>query len=278
MSLSKIVRMSAAELPHRAIVWTEIPAIAATAAIDGGAAELDEPGQEWDAESAAAQLDALSRAVLEKQREIADIEARALHLVAQAQEQAMRLLADAENTANALKVQAEEEGRAVGTREGRAEAFEQERGLIERAEAILTTAEKERQTRIRSAESFLVRLATVVARRIVERELETDEGYVARIAEELLAEAEKAHRVQLRVAPGNFAAALGERARFERLLPENGELSIVPDHTLAVGDAVVTTEYGTMDGRVRTRFDQVRTVLGRLAKEWEARGIDGQPS
>ncbi|MCY0875312.1 MAG: FliH/SctL family protein [Firmicutes bacterium] len=164
-------------------------------------------------------------------------------------------------------VQGHKQGYAQGLEEGRSK-YE---SLIVQAQAVLGDAERERRTRILETESFVADLGLVVARRLVLREVERDDVFLLSLTREVLTEVDKAHRVELRVAPGDFSHMLSQRSAIEKMFYQRVECLIVPDHALRTGDLVVVTEMGTVDARLDVRLEGVKKALQAVAKEWEQR-------
>ena len=231
-------------------------------------------------------LDRLQDAILRKRAEWAHVveeiarkrsELDALHaqlaaLIDSAEQKSRDLLESANGEALGIREAAAEAGREDGFRQGVLEAQAAQEALVAEAQAALMLAEQERTARVKGSEESIVKLAIMIAQRLLERELQVDGEYVARLAGELLAEVDQSRRVEIRVAVSDFALTLGERATFERILGDQAECVISPDRTLAQGDVVISTEYGTVDGRLKTRFESVRQILGQIARRWERDG------
>lgn len=230
---------------------------------------MDENLEQVETEVVAQSLDVEAEYAIRKQ-ELAQIEQDMLSLVEKAQQQAIQLVEQARQEADDVRAKAQQAGFEQGLDIGRQEALESERATIDQINQLLTLAQKERRDRIKKSESFVIELALLVARRLVR--LELDDGssdYAAIFAQDLLRDVDKAHQVEIRVASADFASVLDKRDRMEHLLAQTSECSIVIDQTLQPGDIVIRTDQGTVDGRLDVRFDQVRQILLRIAKEWE---------
>ena len=218
------------------------------------------------------ELAAQAGALDKREAELESAKAAALGLVEEAEMRARQLLESARAEAERLRREESERGRAEGMEAGRAAAAAEQAGLFEQAREVLALAERERLARVRASESLIAELAVKVARRLLGREVAADAAYVARVAQELIGEVDKARRIEVRVCAGDFAAMLAERTSLERLLPQQTECAIVPDRSLAAGDVVIATEFGTVDGRMETRLGLLRQALTAVAKEWEESG------
>ncbi len=230
-----------------------------------------------DDERLRAVIEELSGQVSQKQRELEQMERRALEIVQEAKARALTLVQQANEMADHVRIAAQEEGRIEGVRLGRSDAIKGMAEQIEQSNQILKAAEMERVLRIRSSESAVVALALRIARRIVERELHSDEEYVANMVRQVLGESEPVAKVELRVSAADYVSMLRQRGAIESVLLQPAECLIVIDSTLASGDVVMNTEYGSVDARLEVRFTQVASALFSVAKEWEAHGGDTDP-
>lgn len=256
--LSRILRQSERMIPERKIAHPS--------------REMMQGNHNQPEESAgsAQSLDVEAEYIRRKQ-ELAQIEQDMLSLVEKAQQQAVQLVEQAQNESIAIRANAEQAGFEQGLALGLQEARMSEQTVIDQINSLLTLAQTERRDRVKKSESFIVELALLVAKRLVRRELDVASSeYAAIFAQDLLRDVDKAHQVEIRVASSDFASVLDKRERMERMLTQTSECSIVIDQTLQSGDVVIRTDQGTVDGRLDIRFDQVRQILLRIAKEWEA--------
>lgn len=200
------------------------------------------------------------------------MERRALTMIEEARTTARAMLQEAEGEVQNRHEAGYEAGRLAGQQQGRQEALQEQEDLTAQAREVLRKAEEERGRRVRSSESLMTELVVGATERLLSRKLQDDGKYVARLVEELLAEMDRARRVEVRVSMNDFAAALAERETFAKNLPQQVDLAVVPDRSLAVGDVVIHTDLGSIDGRVETRIEQLRQALAAIAKEWEQGG------
>ena len=214
----------------------------------------------------------LAEEVAAKRAELDGLHKQLADLIDDAELKARALLEGANREADQIREAAAALGRADGFRTGFVEAQVAQEDLAAKARTAVVLAEQERVARVKSAEEWIAKLAVMIARRLLERELQVDANYVPRLVGELLLEVDQSRRVEIRVAVGDFALTLGEREAFERILGDQAECMISPDRALEQGDVVIATEYGTVDGRLKTRFELVRQTLVQVARRWERDG------
>jgi len=142
---------------------------------------------------------------------------------------------------------------------GAAEAGRQE-GLA-RAAAALTAAAEERDRLIASAEPELVRLALVVAGKVVAGSVALAPEVVCRIAAEALESARDRREIELRVNPADAETLRAQEPRLLEVLARARAVAIREDPAVGRGGVIVETEAGTVDARIETRLDALRRAL-----------------
>ncbi|MCY0901148.1 MAG: FliH/SctL family protein [Firmicutes bacterium] len=262
--MSRIFHSGQRELPLRMITARALPI-----SPENGAQTLSE------AEIAIAEARSTLASLLvelEGKREAKkEVEAEALAIVDRAEQGATALLLQAREEGERLREQAQAQGRQEGLTQGRLEAIAECQFLLEEAQQTLLLAERERRSRVLGAESQLAELALLVVKRMLTREVPFDAPYFMELANQLLEEVDKAHRVEIHAAASDFPLLLAHRSALEKVLYSRAELILLPDHALQPGDLLVVTDLGTVDGRLDTRLEGIRQVLISVAKEWERR-------
>lgn len=226
-----------------------------------------------EADSSESQLIDLSRMVEERQDELRRLEEQALLRVTEAESRAADLLRTAHVAGEKLKVEAQIQGRAEGLEVGNNEGLSLLEDRLQEANRLLKAAEIEAMARIRRSELVIVGLAIRIAQKVIAKELQTDEDYILTLAREALGEGDRVRRAEIRVSVNDYANVLQHRGKLESALLQPAECMVTVDSTLQQGDAVIHTEYGTLDGRVQTRVDQIAVALLEVAKQWELQDI-----
>jgi flagellar assembly protein FliH len=112
-------------------------------------------------------------------------------------------------------------------------------------------------------------MAILIARRIIEGELETNPAALTGLVRSALARLGESRKVQLRLHPTDAAnvQASGDVGPLAGL--SIARVEVRADASLSRGDCIVDGEQGTVDGRVSTRMDEVRRILTRAFSEEE---------
>lgn len=209
--------------------------------------------------------------------DLSDIEAHAGRLVAEAQARASAIMEAAEKTGREIRERAQKEGREAGTaagreeglkqgrEQGRKEAFEAARQEI--AGATQTLAESLRQFAERKdglftqAESDLLKLSLVIARKIVAREVAADAHVTAANVKRCLEILSQRRNLVIRVAPAALSAVEEAMPEMTRKLGEMSSVKVVADESVAPGGCLVTGESGVIDATIENQFSEVERVL-----------------
>ena len=197
----------------------------------------------------------------------------AMSILRKARRQAADLLAEAKLEAERVKDQAQAEGYAAGfkagkeqgLREGAAEGraagwnsgLDKAQELVRQAEAVLTTAEEERRRLFADLENDVVALAFTIAEKIVQHHIEREDTYLVEVLASALQQLDTKGKVIVRV----HAERLEQVITSNKLRQLADALEVLPDDTLSLGDWLLETEAGVVDGRLATRFGDVQAAL-----------------
>lgn len=120
-------------------------------------------------------------------------------------------------------------------------------------------------------EADAVELAVVIARRILDSELQAGTAALFALVRSAVRRLGESRKIVVRLSPGDAAAvqAAGEGG------PMHGvaiaKIEIMADATLSPGDVIVDGEHGSVDGRLSVRLDEVRRIVGVVLAETEER-------
>ena len=157
----------------------------------------------------------------------------------------------------ALEQQAREEGYAAGHAEGLAAAQQQLRERMARLDALYDAAARPLLALDEQTGQELVRLATIVAGRVITRELQLSPDLIARSVREAAAALPAATReLRVRVHPEDLAL-------LQELGAAESHWQLLADPALTRGDCQLESERSRLDARVETRLAAViDAVLG----------------
>jgi flagellar assembly protein FliH len=106
------------------------------------------------------------------------------------------------------------------------------------------------------ARSDALEIGFQVARRILEAEVKADPGAVIALAKSAIRRAGESRKVVVRVHPEDLATLEGA-AEAGDLQVGVATVELQPDPALVRGDVLVDTDFGRVDGRLRTRLDEL---------------------
>jgi flagellar assembly protein FliH len=166
----------------------------------------------------------------------------------------------------ALEQQAREEGYAAGRAEGLAAAQQQLRERMAQLDALYDAAARPLLALDEQTGQELVRLATIMASRVVTRELQLSPDLIARAVREAAAALPAATReLRVHVHPEDLAL-------LQELGAAESHWQLLADPALARGDCQLESERSRLDARVETRLAAVIDAV--LGDDAECAGSD----
>jgi flagellar assembly protein FliH len=174
--------------------------------------------------------------------------------------------------------EARDQGHTLGYQEGILKADEvvraEYRQMIEEARSVLEHSYRIKRQIIQEAEPFLIELSTAIAEKIIQHQLTVSPEWVAELARGVLARKREKGIVTLCVTPGHFSFFQEMREELLMSLDSQAELEIVPDATVTDYGCVIRSEYGSVDARIDTQLNEIKSVLLQLAAGNEDREND----
>ena len=111
------------------------------------------------------------------------------------------------------------------------------------------------------SEHNALELALKIAAKIIGRDLERDPLVLAEICATATEAARSAKAMVLKVHPDDGKLLREKRPRLMELIGRAVDLSIRDDADVERGGCVISTEYGVIDGQIRTQFEMLRNLL-----------------
>ncbi len=190
-----------------------------------------------------------------------------------ARQQAEALLADARQAAEQLRQEARtegmhagyEEGYQQGLAEGQAAAVQMMQEQVEeaakKAEHMIELAQQEKVDAVLDAERQIVEVTVAVLRKVLAREVEENPMVVLPIVKAALEKVRDQEQVTVRIHPEDYDLVLQARRDLQAMLGREQALTVLADHTVAVGGCVVDTPCGTVDARIDAQLEALIKVL-----------------
>ncbi|MBT0663970.1 flagellar assembly protein FliH [Geobacter pelophilus] len=139
-----------------------------------------------------------------------------------------------------------EEGRQVAER-GLAHVF---KALRDGADTLAALRDKV----LRESEVDLLKLSSLVAKKIVLQELKQDPQILANIVAATISCCSDQERISIRLSPDDYQMVMANR----QMIPaDEGRVVLVPDNAVKLGGCLVETTTGTVDARIESQLDEV---------------------
>jgi flagellar assembly protein FliH len=149
------------------------------------------------------------------------------------------------------------------------------------AAAVFKETQRERDRLVRAVEALrlqserlaeqaradAIEIAFQIAQKIVDTELRTSPEPLFGLVRSALKQAGEARRVQLRVHPEDGVILRANAQQVSQAAPAVAKLEILDDSSLERGDCLVDTDFGEIDGRLSTRFAELRRALAESGEQ-----------
>lgn len=148
-----------------------------------------------------------------------------------------------------------------GMEEGRRQA---ERGLANVFKSLregVSALTGVRQRLLKESEEDLLKLAVMIARKIVQREIAQDPQVLASLIAAAVGGCAERDRVVVRLNPDDFAQVSANRQAYLSGLGEDSQVTLTPDDGVGPGGCLVETVTGTVDARIESQIDEIYRAL-----------------
>jgi flagellar assembly protein FliH len=158
----------------------------------------------------------------------------------------------------ALEREAFAKGYAQGERAGIEAGGKRAEAMLRRVAQTLTDLASLRETLIQQTERQMVQLAITIARRIVHREVSLDPELIAAMAHVALRKLGTSSPATIKLNPEDYTVVAHEGERWG-----GGQVTVVPDPSVARGGCLVESEFGRIDASIERQLEEMsRALLG----------------
>lgn len=159
------------------------------------------------------------------------------------------------------------EGYAAGRREG-AESWARERAEYQQQLEEYVAALEEGRRRIwAEAEPQIVEFVIEAAQKVVKEQAQVDRSIALSVIRHALRRIVDEGQVTIRVNVADIEAVRQSRDELAALLDGVERLKIVEDRRVSPGGCVIETDGGTVDARIETQFQELKSGLDRILPE-----------
>lgn len=170
-----------------------------------------------------------------------------------------------EEEAQKIREDAHKEGYNQGYEEGFEKAFENSNKeidkLLEKLKKILGETINKRNKIIDSAETQLIEVAILVAKRVVKILTERDKGIVVRNIQEALRRIKGRTKITIRVNIDDLEVSARHKDEFYQMLDKIEGVTVLEDPNVDVGGCIIETDFGDIDARINTQLNEIETAI-----------------
>jgi len=189
---------------------------------------------------------------------------------AQAQAQAERLVAEAQAQVDEIREQARQEGFQAGQDDGLKKRYEEAQPQLERLEGMLAEIAQFRRRVAFYTEKDGVRLALIIAKKLLQAELKVNKQVVARLLASALAKLEGKGTFRVWLSPEDYQFVAAARPALERYLDEEQALTLRAKPALSAGNVLIETDRETIDLTFESQFYHLEQQFKQTLAERES--------
>ena len=144
-----------------------------------------------------------------------------------------------------------------GLEEGREQA---ERGLANVFKALrqsVADLDGLRDKVLRESEEDLLKLAIMIARKVIQQEVAQNPQILANIVAAAITDCGGLDRINIRLNPADYAVVAADRQGFFKNICPDTSVTMAPDETISPGGCIVDTTTGTIDAQIETQLDEI---------------------
>jgi len=174
-----------------------------------------------------------------------------------------------------------QEGFAKGCEEERRKADEDLAGICSALSEAISVVSKLRDRIVRESEDELLKLAFLVAKKIVRQEIKHDRRILAQLVSEALRGFPEQHDIVVSLHPEDYKVITSNRELFLAGIGEDRQITLKADETTTLGGCVVESSTGVIDARIEAQLDEIYKGLveerGRLCDIDNAKASASMP-
>jgi flagellar assembly protein FliH len=215
------------------------------------------------------ELKAVESLLAAKKEELFQLELSKEQVKTATEAEVLKMRKDAEEQAEELKTQKQKEGYDSGFEKGYYEGLEKSTAEVEQKYASLLStmqtltesALSEKNKVVKSAEDDVVDLSVDIAKKVVDRELETNHDIVVNFVKEAIKALENREKITIYAHPDDIELIKSHREDFKKLTDLTDTLHILPDDMLSRGECRLESESEIVDTDINYQFGEIRKKL-----------------
>ncbi len=152
-----------------------------------------------------------------------------------------------------------------GLRIGKEETIKIREKLISVIQDVL----EEKQNIFGTAEAVILKLASVISRKIIYKEINTDSEIILNVVREILKSITDRSKIVLKVNPQDINLVKGNSEEWNGLLDEASNFDITSDMEIEKGGCLVDTSLHEIDATIESKLRKIDEILGLLPESSE---------
>jgi flagellar assembly protein FliH len=170
---------------------------------------------------------------------------------------------------------------AKGAEEERKRADEDLAGICSALSEAISVVSRLRERVVRESEDELLKLAFMVAKKIVRQEIKHDRRILAQLVSEALRGFPEQHDIVVSLNPEDFKVISSNKELFLAGISDDRQITLKADETTTLGGCVVESSTGVIDARIEAQLDEIYKGLveerGRLCDIADSKGSASMP-
>jgi flagellar assembly protein FliH len=168
-----------------------------------------------------------------------------------------------------------------GTQEERKKADDDLAGICSALSEAISIVSRLREKIVRESEDELLKLAFMVAKKIVRQEIKHDRQILVQLVSEALRGFPEQHDIVVSLHPEDYKVITSNRELFLAGIGEDRQITLKPDETTTLGGCIVESSTGVIDARIEAQLDEIYKGLveerGKLCEITGSRGSAAMP-
>lgn len=144
-----------------------------------------------------------------------------------------------------------------GAEEERKQADEDLAGICSALSEAISVVSRLRERIVRESEEELLKLAFMVAKKIVRQEIKHDRQILAQLVSEALRGFPEQHDIVISLHPDDYKVISSNRELFLSGIGDDRQITLKPDEATTLGGCVVESSTGVIDARIEAQLDEI---------------------
>jgi flagellar assembly protein FliH len=215
-----------------------------------------------DAENNA--FDRIKKASDEAKQMIAEAELKAREITSEAELKSREILMEAEGKVTEIESQARDRGYEDGRNKGYDEGKEEVSRLVKSLNRIISATIERRGVIIKNVEQQVVMIVLLIARKVIKTISEHQKGIVMQNIREALRKVRGRTDVVIRVNIEDLELTTEHKEEFLKMVEDIKNVTILEDSTVDRGGCIIETDFGNIDARIASQFQEIEDRIKEL--------------